>query len=150
MIIESEKDIFKVKAQALVNPVNTVGVMGKGLALEFKNKFPIMFESYKNACLNKTISIGKNHVWENSYNSLPQYIINFPTKIHWKCDSQYENIDLGLLNLKLIMMNLHITSMAIPCLGCGLGGLESDVIREKIKQFFHTEIKKKNIMIFIL
>lgn len=118
-------DLLKSKAQALVNTVNTVGVMGKGIALQFKNQYPINFKQYAKACKEKRIKIGELFVVEEE--SLlygKQLIINFPTKEHWKNPSEYSYIENGLEALVKLIEEQKIKSIAIPPLGAGNGGLD--------------------------
>ena len=97
--IIDDGNIFNSKCQTIVNPINCVGVMEKGLALEMKNRFPDMFNKYKELCDKNLITIGK--LWLYHSNITNQSILNFPTKQHWKHDSQYEFIELGCGNGKL-------------------------------------------------
>lgn len=124
MIHYKQGNILHEQAQALVNTVNTVGIMGKGLALQFKKAFPDNFEVYKKACDDKLLSTGQ--VLSVPLNSMtpPYYVINFPTKSHWKSPSKLEYIESGLDALKQEVKRLNIQSVAIPALGSGLGGLE--------------------------
>lgn len=112
-------NIFNSNADILVNPVNCVGVMGKGLALEFKKRYPQMFESYKLACNNNLVKIGEPHVWSD----FDITIINFPTKIHWRDKSELKYIIEGMKFLKEYLEIHDSASIAISALGCGLGGL---------------------------
>jgi len=126
MIIETKEDIFSLRADALVNPVNCVGVAGKGLALEFKKRFPEAFKSYKNNCDAGNIVIG--HITAFKLLDAVPFVINFPTKKHWKDDSKIEYIEQGLFTLAGFLTFLSekpspIYSVAVPALGCGLGGL---------------------------
>lgn len=107
-------------AQALVNPVNCVGVMGAGLALQFKRKFPANFIAYRHACKDGLVRPGKVFIFQDK----EKYIINFPTKRHWRDKSKLEDIDAGLVDMVAQVKRLGIKSVAIPKLGCGLGGLE--------------------------
>lgn len=120
-------NIFDSDAEALVNAVNTVGVMGKGIALEFKKRFPKNFEIYKGVCDANMLSIGDILIVEDG-----KTIINFPTKIHWRDNSKYEYIESGLRNLKEELKDLNIPSVAIPALGCGLGGLDWKIVKKMI------------------
>lgn len=134
MITYSNDDIFNLDVEALVNPVNCVGVMGKGLALEFKVNFYDNFLAYQEECKQNRIGIGKCFVFELS-NELStfcnlKYIINFPTKITWRETSQYDYIKRGLIDLENIITNYKIKSIAIPALGCGLGQLEWEHVRQ--------------------
>lgn len=121
------KSIFYSNAQALVNPVNCVGIMGKGLALEFKRRYPNNFASYQRACA-VGLEIGNLHTCEED----GKLIINFPTKKHWKAPSKYEYILEGLLTLAELIKQKQIKSIAIPRLGCGLGGLDWNIVRKMI------------------
>lgn len=118
-------NIFDSDAEALVNAVNTVGVMGKGIALEFKKRFPKNFEIYKGVCDANMLSIGDILIVEDG-----KTIINFPTKIHWRDNSKYEYIQSGLRNLREELKDLNISSVAIPALGCGLGGLDWEIVKK--------------------
>lgn len=113
-------DIFSSQAQCWVNPVNTLGVSGAGLALQFKNHFPINHELYNRACRDKICNIGVCYLTVNEH---PQYIINFPTKRHFKDPSSIEYIKEGMVSLLGLIDLYKITSIAIPALGCGLGQL---------------------------
>ena len=136
-------DIFASKCDFLINPVNTVGVMGKGLALEFKKRFPSNFAKYRKYCENGSLEIGKILI-------VPEYgkaIVNFPTKTHWKESSKIEYIIAGLNKLKLAVDRYNIKSIAFPKIGCGLGNLAwNDVLplisafAEQIDQDIFVEI----------
>lgn len=113
------------EAQALVNTVNTTGVMGKGIALQFKNRFPNNYKLYRKACQNKDFSIGQLLITEEAV--LPgghKIIINFPTKVHWRQPSEYGYIDRGLAELANAVKERKIQSIAVPPLGAGNGGLD--------------------------
>lgn len=121
-------------AQALVNTVNTVGVMGKGIALQFKNQFPNNYKTYKEACDNKELKIGMLLVTEEeSLLSGKKFIINFPTKTHWRYPSEYEYIEKGLAALVGVIQEKNIESIAIPPLGSGNGGLDWTIVRAMIE-----------------
>lgn len=129
----AKNDIFRSQCYAYVNPVNTVGVMGAGLAKQFKDKFPTMFDDYKQACKDKKIKIGECWAWDNEVVQPPPHVVVcFPTKDHYRNDSKIEFIDAGLLSLIYVIHSWHIPSIAIPPLGCGLGGLDWNVVRERI------------------
>lgn len=113
-------DIFTQSFDILVNPVNCVGVMGSGLALEFKRRYPKMFDSYKYECLTGKLKPGKLHIWKTSQCQ----IINLPTKNHWRDPSTYAYIENGLKVLQEYLTQQGYVTVAIPALGCGLGGLE--------------------------
>lgn len=118
--------IFESNAQALVNPVNCIGVSGAGLALQFKDKFPTNYKLYNNACKEGLCHIGKCYL--TVHHPYPDYIINFPTKQHYKDPSSIEYIKSGMVSLLELIKLYKIQSIAIPLLGCGLGGLEKDEV----------------------
>jgi O-acetyl-ADP-ribose deacetylase (regulator of RNase III) len=121
MIEETTGDMFAAKVDALVNAVNTVGVMGKGLALAFKTKFPDNFTAYQRACKAGEVVPGKMFVVERA--TAPRWIVNFPTKRHWRDASRIEDVKSGLVDL-IEQVRVHgMSSVAMPALGCGLGGL---------------------------
>lgn len=124
-MIEFRRDnLLGANAEALVNTVNTVGVMGKGIALQFKKKFPENFKAYKRACDNKEVKIGRMLVFSFDRLTNPRYIINFPTKNHWREKSRLEYVSDGLDDLVREVRDLGIHSIAVPPLGCGNGGLD--------------------------
>ena len=128
--------IFDSQMDALVNPVNTVGVMGAGLALIFKKSFPQNFIEYKKVCNSGELVPGKVHVWRPITHNLfedSQIVVNFPTKKHWKDPSKIEYISDGLDDLARAIVDLEIESIAIPKLGCGLGGLKWSEVQPLIK-----------------
>src|SRR5690349_18305845 len=129
-----EGNILEADAQALVNTVNTVGVMGKGIALQFKKAFPEMFEAYEAACKAKELQPGRMHVYDRGSLLNPRYIINFPTKRHWKGKSKLADIEVGLDALVGELESRGITSVAIPPLGCGHGGLDWEVVHPLIER----------------
>jgi O-acetyl-ADP-ribose deacetylase (regulator of RNase III) len=115
-------NILAATTDAIVNPVNTDGVMGKGLALQFKKAFPKNLVAYARACEAGELVVGKMHVFERAERA-PRFIINFPTKMHWRHPSKLEYVRDGLVDLVVQVKQRGITSIAIPPLGCGLGGL---------------------------
>ncbi len=128
MIVQVKGNILHDQSEAIINTVNTVGVMGKGLALQFKKAFPENFKVYKRACDKKELVTGQVLTVLLESLSPPYYIINFPTKSHWKGNSKLEYIEEGLVDLKREVKRLGLKSVAIPPLGSGLGGLNwSDV-----------------------
>ncbi len=128
-------DILESKAQALVNTVNTVGVMGKGIALQFKKAFPHNFKAYTEACKKGEITIGKSLVIKDiSLNTGEKIIINFPTKKDWRKPSEYAFIADGLDDLVRVLKDYQIRSIAIPPLGAGNGGLEWEKVKKMIDQ----------------
>ena len=136
-MIESRRgDILSAEAEALVNTVNCVGVMGRGIALQFRKAFPENFRFYETACERKEVKPGSMLVFETGFLTLPRYIINFPTKRHWKGKSKLADIDAGLKALLAEVTERNIRSIAIPPLGCGLGGLNWADVRPRIVDAF--------------
>ncbi|MDQ8020680.1 MAG: macro domain-containing protein [Moraxellaceae bacterium] len=121
---------------AIVNTVNCVGVMGKGIALQFKNKWPANFRAYEAACKAGEVRPGKMFVFDSGGLVKPNFIINFPTKDHWRGNSRIEFIRDGLLDLVAQVRAFGIRSIAVPPLGCGNGGLEWDEVRPLIEHAF--------------
>jgi len=130
MIERTRGNLLEADAEALVNTVNTVGVMGKGIALQFKKAFPENFKAYRKACDAKELQPGTMLVVESrELTGNPRFIINFPTKRHWRGKSKMEDIESGLAALVEEIQNRGIQSVAVPPLGCGNGGLcWSDVL----------------------
>jgi len=118
-------DLFESPAQTWVNTVNTVGVMGKGVALEFKKRFPDMVEDYEGRCLRGEVRLGEPYLYRRES---PPHILNFPTKGHWRAVSRLKDIVAGLRHLERHCVEWGITSLAVPPLGCGHGGLEWSVV----------------------
>ena len=148
MVNESSGNLLEAKTEALVNAVNCVGVMGKGIALAFRRKFPDdYFQDYKRACENGELKIGKVHVYRLNREINPRYIINFPTKNHWRGKSRIEDIESGLQSLTAEIKNNQIKSVAIPALGCGLGGLDWEDIRHLIKETFES-LPETKVLLF--
>ncbi|MGE6371003.1 type II toxin-antitoxin system antitoxin DNA ADP-ribosyl glycohydrolase DarG [Planococcus kocurii] len=136
MIIRSSGNLLEDSAEAYVNTVNTVGVMGKGIALQFKQAFPDVFKQYAKDSKLGEVKVGSMHVVPVEGLTNPKYVINFPTKEHWKNPSKMNYIDLGLQDLVKTITELRIQTIAIPPLGCGNGGLEWESVRVKIEQAF--------------
>lgn len=130
-------NIFDSNAEALVNTVNTIGVMGKGVALQFIERFPTNFKIYAAACKKDEVEIGKMFITATNSLLNPKWIINFPTKKHWIDKSSYSFIELGLDDLVGQIENLDIKSIAIPALGAGLGGLDWDTVKTIIENTLH-------------
>ena len=124
MIEYKTGDILAEEAEALVNTVNCVGVMGRGIALQFKRAFPENFKAYATQCKRNEMRPGRVFVFETGEMLLPRYIINFPTKRHWRGKSRMEDIESGLGSLLEEIRSHGIRSIAIPPLGSGLGGLD--------------------------
>lgn len=133
MIRYSEGNIFDAPVDAIVNTVNLVGVMGKGVAMQFKERFRHNFDVYKKACDDKSIDIGRSLVTQEEWNGKTIWIINFPTKIHWRNPSQLVYIEKGLDNLREIIISYRINSIAIPPLGAGNGGLNWKDVKRLIE-----------------
>lgn len=127
-------NILKAEAEALVNSVNCVGVMGRGVALQFKQAWPENFRAYAAACRRGEVQPGKMLVFETGRLTHPRYIINFPTKRHWRGKSRIEDIEAGLRSLAEEIRARQIGSIALPPLGAGLGGLNWTVVRSRIEE----------------
>ena len=136
MIEITRGNLLEAKAEALVNTVNCVGHMGKGIALQFKKAFPENSKKYERACRAKEVRPGRMFVFETGSIFSPKYIINFPTKRHWRGKSRLEDIEAGLQALVEVVKKLGISSVAVPPLGCGLGGLDWSVVRPMIEKAF--------------
>jgi len=119
-------------AEALVNTVNTVGVMGKGIALMFKERFPKNMAAYARACKAKEVVTGKMFITETGELMGPKWVVNFPTKRHWRHPSKMEWIVEGLDDLKAFIVDHHVKSIAIPPLGSGNGGLDWDLVKQEV------------------
>lgn len=136
MLEFKQGNLLEEDAQALVNAVNCVGVMGKGIALQFKQAFPENFQRYKKAYDAKEVQPGRMFTVPTGKLFNPKYIINFPTKRHWKDKSKIEDIQIGLKALVTEVQHLGITSIAIPALGCGNGGLDWLEVKPLVKSAF--------------
>lgn len=134
MITLTRGNILEAGTEALVNTVNTVGVMGKGIALQFKRAFPDNFQAYRRAYENGELEPGKIFVFETGRLTPPRYVLNFPTKRHWRSKSRMEDIEAGLADLARLVDERQIRSVAIPPLGCGNGGLEWSEVRRRIER----------------
>lgn len=133
MIRYVQGDILDADVEALVNTVNTVGVMGRGIALQFKRAYPKNFKAYEAACKRGDVQVGQMFVFDRGELTNPRYIINFPTKKHWRAKSRIEDIQSGLEALVGEIEALEIKSIAIPPLGAGLGGLSWVQVRPLIE-----------------
>lgn len=133
MIELATGSIVDADADALVNTVNTVGVMGKGVALQFRQAFPDNYAAYKKACDANEVVTGRMFVYRRNTLTPPFHIINFPTKQHWRQPSRLEYIDEGLADLVRVIRDEAIESIAVPPLGCGSGGLNWDDVRPRIQ-----------------
>lgn len=125
--------LFRSNAQVFVNTANCVGVMGKGIALEFKRRYPNNFRAYADACAQGSVIPGRMFVFETGLKQ-PQYIINFPTKRHWANPSRMLDIVSGLRALVTDVRRFEISSIAIPALGCNNGGLSWSAVRPEIER----------------
>jgi O-acetyl-ADP-ribose deacetylase (regulator of RNase III) len=137
MIKITNGNIIKDDSQAIVNPVNCVGVMGAGLALQFKKAFPDNYEKYRIACKSNEIRLGVPFITKRN-DEQDRYIVNFPTKYHWQYQSNMESIVAGLEELVIQLNMLNIKSIAIPKIGCGLGGLNWEDVMKHIVNVFST------------
>lgn len=146
MIQFTTGDMLQSAADAFVNTVNTVGVMGKGIALQFKEAFPANYKIYAEACKNKELEPGKLLAVRDA-NLLygDKLIINFPTKTHWRQPSKYEYIEQGLIALRELIKKENINSIALPPLGCGNGGLDWNIVKPMMEKY----LERSPIDIFI-
>ncbi|UZP67676.1 macro domain-containing protein [Desulfovibrio mangrovi] len=132
MLTYVSSSIWASPAQTIVNTVNTVGVMGKGIALQYKKQFPDMYKKYKEICDKKLLDVGK--LW--LYKSENRYVLNFPTKKHWRAPSKPDYIESGLIKFVDNYHQLGITSISFPQLGTGNGGLNWDkVVRPMMEKY---------------
>lgn len=136
MITEARGNLLAADVEALVNTVNTVGVMGKGIALQFRRAYPDMFADYARAVKGGEIQLGHMHVWGTGALSGPRYVINFPTKAHWRAGSKMADIEAGLHDLVRVVAEMGIRSIAVPPLGCGNGGLDWADVEPRIRSAF--------------
>lgn len=127
-------DLLSSPAQVQVNTVNTVGVMGKGIALQFKKKYPAMFEAYQNVCEKHLLDVGKLYLWKSS----EKWVLMFPTKKHWRNPSKIEYIESGLKKFVENYERLGIESIAFPKLGCGNGNLDWEVVRPIMEKYLKS------------
>ena len=142
MITYMSGDLFQSPAKVLVNTVNTVGVMGKGIALKFKRIYPEMFEAYRNHCERGNLEIGQLFL----YKTLNKWILNFPTKRHWRHPSREEYIEAGLRKLRTHCAEMGITSVAFPELGCGNGELDFET---QVKPLMEQYLGNMSVPTFI-
>ena len=126
-------DIFRQRVEALVNPVNCLGVMGRGLALQFKVAYPECFPPYRQACRDGALRPGNVLITPTGY-AMPKCIVHFPTKRDWRDNSLRHDIDEGLRDLAIAIQHRRMTSIAVPPLGCGLGGLSWTSIRPLVER----------------
>lgn len=148
MIKITEGNLLKASAEALVNTVNTVGVMGKGVALQFRQAYPEMYRAYQKACEANDVQLGQMQVFDmGGLAGGPKWIINFPTKGHWKANSRLDDIESGLSSLVTTVRELGISSIALPPLGCGNGGLNWRDVLPRIKEAF-ADLPNVEVLVF--
>ena len=140
-------NLLAADADVLVNAVNTIGVMGKGIALQFKRAWPEYFRAYQSACDAGVVELGQVWVYPLGRLIRPRYIVSFPTKGHWRETAKLESIDAGLESLVQELLRLDVDSVALPALGCGLGGLEWKLVLPKIEQAF-SQNSKINVLLY--
>lgn len=131
--------IINSNAEALVNTVNCEGVMGKGVALLFKNNFPDNYFYYRDACRKGQVRIGEMFVQQEK----EKWIINFPTKTTWRLPSEYDYVKQGLISLSNTLHWINVNSIAIPALGCGNGGLDWKIVKPMILEMLENHPKIK-------
>jgi O-acetyl-ADP-ribose deacetylase (regulator of RNase III) len=147
MIREERGDLLKADVEALVNTVNTEGVMGKGIALQFKKAYPEMFREYARLCAEGRLRTGQVHVYSRKELYNPRYIINFPTKRSWRERTKLEYISRGLQSLVSEIKKYQIRSVALPALGTGLGGLDWKQVYPLIKSAF-AELPDVEVLVY--
>jgi O-acetyl-ADP-ribose deacetylase (regulator of RNase III) len=140
-------DLLVSDAEAVINTVNCVGVMGRGLALQFKIAYPENFKAYAAACKRNEVEPGRMFVFETGQAARPRFIINFPTKRHWRGKSRLDDIEAGLKALVAEIRTRHIRSVAIPPLGSGLGGLSWKSVRPLIERAA-AELPDVDVLVF--
>ena len=139
-------NMFDSNADVLINTINCVGIMGKGIALAFKNKYPDMFATYRQLCRYDKISPGS--IWPY-YTDDFKIIVNFPTKDHWINPSEYSYIENGLKKLRTYLLQCHRGSIvAIPALGCGNGGLDWNRVKQMIEEQL-SDLDHLSIQVFV-
>ena len=147
MIEYKTGDLFREDVEALVNSVNCVGIMGRGIALQFKKAFPENFKAYAGACKLNEVQPGRMFVFETGELAHPRYIINFPTKRHWRGKSRIEDIESGLKALVSEIRQRNIRSVAIPPLGSDLGGLDWNDVRSRITEILQ-DLEDVEVIVF--
>ncbi|MFV2103727.1 macro domain-containing protein [Micromonospora sp. LOL_024] len=147
MIILSRGNLLIADVDALVNTVNTVGVMGKGIALQFKRAYPANYAAYRSACAKNEVRLGQMLVFNSARLGPRRFVINFPTKGHWRATSALSDIHVGLADLVRVVRDRQITSIAVPALGCGNGGLDWKQVRPAIEQAF-TDLPDVRVLLF--
>ena len=145
---EHKANLLQSEAEALVNTVNCVGVMGKGIALQFKQAYPDNFRAYSKACQKGEVQLGKTFTVPTNGLINPKYIINFPTKHHWREKSKIHNIEKGLAELVAEIQRLGIRSIAVPPLGCGNGGLNWGEVKPLIEAAFSQLPDQVQVLVY--
>jgi O-acetyl-ADP-ribose deacetylase (regulator of RNase III) len=140
-------DLLRADTEALVNTVNCVGIMGRGVALQFKVAFPENFKAYQRACAREEVQPGRMFIFETGHLANPKYIVNFPTKRHWRGKSRIADIDAGLQALVAEIRKREIRSVALPPLGAGLGGLNWRDVRPRIEAALQ-ELPQVRVVVF--
>ena len=146
MIESASGDILKADVDALVNPVNCEGETGRGLALQFKTRFPENFDAYYDACRNQAIKLGSMLVHDYGLGSRPRYIVNFPIKNHWRDQTTLEHIESGLIDLAEVVESRGILTLAMPPIGCGPGGLDWKDVRPLLER--HLDRNGRHFIIY--
>ena len=144
MIVFVKGDILEAKVEAIVNPVNCEGYMSKGLALQVKQLYPNAFNDYSVACKEGRLKIGQVHYFQEN----EKIVINFPTKDKWRSKSKLSYITDGLPELINLLKNLNIKSIAIPPLGCGLGGLKWDEVKQLLLEYLENVSDTLDVFVY--
>lgn len=147
MIKFLQGNLLEAPTEAVVNTVNTVGVMGKGIALMFKEAFPQNFKRYEEACKTKEVRVGTMFVTETLTLDGPRWIINFPTKQHWRQPTKLQWVIDGLQDLRRVIKDKNIRSIAVPPLGCGNGGLEWLDVRREIERAL-SDLENVDVLVY--
>ena len=147
MIKFTQGNLLDAEVEAVVNTVNTVGVMGKGIALMFKEAFPENLKEYVAACKREDVKVGLMFVTERRQLMGPKWIINFPTKKHWRHPTKMEWITEGLQDLRRFVEEKNIRSLAVPPLGCGAGGLDWNDVRPAIEEALNA-LADVNVIVY--
>jgi O-acetyl-ADP-ribose deacetylase (regulator of RNase III) len=147
MIEEASGNLLQADAEALVNTVNTVGFMGKGIALQFKQAYPENFRAYAQAVRQGQVQLGRMLIVPTGFVTNPRFIVNFPTKGHWRSRSRIQDVESGLCALVAEIKRLGIKSIAVPPLGCGNGGLNWTDVRPRIVRAFQ-EVPEVRVLLF--
>jgi O-acetyl-ADP-ribose deacetylase (regulator of RNase III) len=147
MVEITRGNLLDADVEALVNTVNTVGVMGKGIALQFRKAFPRVYDAYKAACDAGEVQPGRMLVEQTGQVNGPRLVINFPTKRHWRGKSRLEDIDAGLRDLVRVLQEWDVRSVAVPPLGCGNGGLDWNLVRPRIEQALR-DLEQTHVLLF--